>query len=68
LDDDGLEVLISGIANVTDATPDGFTLRVRTQVERLQIVGDAPVTIDLDLPTFVSERLRWHVVWMGIEG
>lgn len=68
LDDDGLEVLISGIAIVTDATPDSFTLRVRTQVERSQIVGDTPVTIVLDLPTFVSERLRWHVVWMGIEG
>lgn len=61
LNDAGLEVLISGIASVTDATPDGFTLRIRTHVERGQIRGD-------NLPTFLSESLRWYVVWMGIEG
>lgn len=68
LDDDGLEVLISGIAQITDTTSDGFTLRVRTHIERSQIVGDPPVAIVLDLPSVVRERLRWHVVWMGIEG
>lgn len=66
--DDGVEVLISGIATVTDATPSGFTLQVRAHVERSNLIGDIPTAIILDLPTTVSERLGWHVVWMGMEG
>lgn len=68
LDDTGLEVLISGIAHITDAAPNGFILRVRTHIERSQTVGDPPVPIELDLPTVVRERLKWCAVWMGIQG
>lgn len=61
LSDDGSEVLIIGLTNVTDATPNGFTMRVRTQVERSQIEGE-------DLINLIRVELQWHVAWMGIEG
>lgn len=68
LGDDGSEVLINGVANVSEATPNGFTLQVRTQVEFSRLVAEPPVAIILDLTTVIADRLRWHVVWMGIEG
>ncbi len=56
-------LLINGISSVTNVSPTGFKIQV--QISRGQIAGPPP---DDNLLDIVNNQLKWHVVWMGIEG
>lgn len=64
-------LLVLGFAGVVDATPQGFTLQVLLP----KVAADQPRMNPADLLSdpdrvirIVKEELKWHVVWMGIEG
>ncbi len=55
---------VVGTVSVTDASPAGFTARVR--IEIVPGVGDAPTMAEVIAA--LGDPLRWHIAWMGVEG
>jgi hypothetical protein len=54
-----------GFAATVNATPQGFTLQVL--LPKLTEDNSVMNPPDLPYPEIVTEKLNWHVIWMGIE-
>lgn len=82
IDKESVILLLEGFGRVVDITPDSFSFRLllprgldtrddaaqpgeRVSIHRL---NPEAVFVDNDAESLFMTQLKWHVVWMGIEG
>ena len=56
------------LAGIVDATPARFTLQALMPPDLGGNVNPSPPLDDTQGPEIIRTQLKWHVVWMGIEG